>query len=153
MNKALPLRAWLNPRSRRTAPSTLRRALVISAIFGVLIYLGTQSGRDLMFGSTGFLQSSKGTGTGQPSRQTAKQPGEPADALRMANPLDAFPQKQVGRMLFTSSNSDICRRMLFDNRTGAVIEAGHTSCSPAASDAGDQVGQARAQTLLRSFRK
>jgi hypothetical protein len=153
MNIALPFSNRRHLPSRRLAPTTIRRALIISAFFGVLIYLGTQSGRDLLLGSAGFLQSSKGTGTGQSSKQSSKQSAEPVDGMRMVDPLDGFPQKQVGHMLFTSSNSDVCRRMLFDNRTGAVTEAGQTFCGPTASYAADQVGQARVQSLLRSFRK
>jgi hypothetical protein len=150
MNVALPLSGWLHLPWRRVAPAKIRRVLFVGAAFAILIYLGTQSGRDLLFGSTGVLQLSGATPR---AVRSPARPPESFEMLHMLDPSDDFPQSQVGHLLFTSYNSDMCRRLLFDNRTGALSAAGQIYCGQTPQQSSNQIGQARAQTLLKSFRK
>jgi hypothetical protein len=120
----------------------VRRALVVSAIFGVLIYLGAQPGRDLFFRSTGVLQL---PGSGPPLPH-------PAEKVRVFDPVERFTQTQVGHLLFSLNNSDMCRRVLFDNRTGAMQEAGQILCGQP-PEAVEQPGQERGNAMMRAFRR
>jgi hypothetical protein len=56
-------------------------------------------------------------------------------------------------MLFASYNSDVCRRALFDNRTGVSAEAGKIHRGQLPQQQGDQLGQERALAMLKAFRK
>jgi hypothetical protein len=79
-------------------------------------------------------------------------PGQ-ADVMRPLDPRSGFADARVGLMLFASYNSDVCRRALFDNRTGVSAEAGKIHCGQLPEQQGDQLGQERALAMLKAFRK
>jgi hypothetical protein len=141
MRVASPFSVPLELSWRRIA-AIAKRPLIVVAVFGILVYFGAQSGRDLFFRSIGSMQWS---GSG-PQR------GKPAEALREIDPVSRFTQTHVGHLLFSSRGSDMCRRVLFDNRTGATREAGVVVCGqPQDAPAADQ--QERGNAMMRAFRR
>jgi hypothetical protein len=141
MSIALPFSVWLNSPWRR-GTLTVKRAIVIGAVFGLLIYLGAQPGRDLLFRATGVVNLS-GSGT---------QPAKPAEARREIDPVSRFTQTRVGHLLFSIPDSEMCRRVLFDNRTGAMREAGVVVCGqPVETPPAEK--QERGNAMMRAFRR
>src|SRR5687768_8572108 len=120
MNFALPVgdptaRFW-----RRAATANIIRVFAMCTAFVVLLAAGASSGRDLADMLRAAMSRAAFFGAGTPAR--------PTDALRLADPVAQFPQTRVGHLLFASYNSDFCRRVLFDNRTGATSDAGRVLC-------------------------
>jgi hypothetical protein len=141
MRVASPFSVWLKSPWRRATPA-VKRTIVIGAVFGILIYLGAHPGRDLFFGATGIVKLS---GSG-------RQPAKPAEALREIDPVSRFTQTRVGHLLFSISNSDMCRRVLFDNRTGETWAGGQVPCGQA-PDAPVADQQERGNAMMRAFRR
>ena len=77
--------------------------------------------------------------------------GEVSLELRALDPAASFVQSRVGQLLFSSYDTDECRRVLFDNRSGTFTEAGTIYCGQIPE--ADRLGQERAQQMLKSFRK
>ena len=148
MNTALPLGSRkVRPRN---AVAQLRRSLALAAAFGLLVfYLVTMSGRELHWFSGGLQLSS---GLAQPTAK-AERLGPTTVTLRPLDPGAGFSQGQIGRLAFGSYNTDLCRHALFDNRTGALAEAGQAYCGVVPQLSSDHIGQERALNLLKSFRK
>ena len=111
MNVALPFgirSGWLK---LRVAPVGVRPALAMCVAFATMLVAGVQAGREF----TAFWRSG---GSHAPSA-----------ASTVLDPVAHFPQTRVGQLLFASYDDDACRRVLFDNRTGAMVEAGHIFCA------------------------
>ena len=77
--------------------------------------------------------------------------GDALEELRALDPATSFVRTRVGQLLFSSYDTDDCRRVLFDNRSGTFTEAGTVYCGPIPE--ADRMGQERAQQMLKSFRK
>ena len=117
----------------------------ICTAFVALLVTGFQHRRDL----AEMLRSAMArpafiTGAGQAGQ---------ADVLRPLDPRSGFADARIGLMLFASYNNDICRRSLFDNRTGVSAAAGHIHCGQLPEQQSDQIGQERALAMLKAFRK
>jgi hypothetical protein len=68
------------------------------------------------------------------------------------DPVKNFTKTGVGHVLFATTNSDNCRRTLFDNRTGATYEAGDILCGQTADQQID-VPSDRLQAFRKPTRK
>lgn len=132
---------------RRMAASHHVRVLAICAAFAAMLAAGVHSGRDFASLLSAALSRPAVLGSGAPSAASAT-----AAAPRVVDPVARFQETRIGHMLFSSYNSDICRRVFFDNNTGASFEAGQAECGYSAESA-EVVRQDRAQQVLRSFRK
>jgi pimeloyl-ACP methyl ester carboxylesterase len=121
---------------RRIAPTNARRVLVVSAVFAPLIALGAYQVQQ------------------QPAPPAAK-PASAASAAdtRPTDPVARFAETGIGQVLFWPHGSDTCRRVLFDNRTGASQEVGEVLCEPDKSDETVRAEINRLTTLRKSFKK
>jgi hypothetical protein len=118
---------------RRIAPTNARRVLVVSAVFAPLMALGAY--RVL-----------------QPAPPAAK-PAAPAADTRPTDPVARFAETGIGHVLFWPHGSDTCRRVLFNNRTGASQEVGEVLCEPDKSDETVRAEINRLTTLRKAFKK
>jgi len=151
MRAAVPFRESLQVFWRRDASTHLVCILAIGTLFAVAVYAGVNSSRywDELFRIV-MLRSEQGwSGT---NLKGTLRPGTD-EGLRLLNPRDSFAQARVGLLKFSTHNSDMCRRVRFDNRTGALADAGLTVCGGLADAPDDYVGQERALAMQRAFRK
>jgi hypothetical protein len=145
MNAALPFRRLIALLPGRKARAHGIRVTAICVGFAALLAAGLQHRRDLSeFFRSAMTRSALIGGTGAPGQ---------SDRLRPVDPRSSFVEARVGLMLFAAYNNDICRRVMFDNRTGVWSEAGHIHCGQPPEQASDQLGQERALMLLKAFRK
>ena len=108
----------------------MSRVLAICALFGLLILSGVYATGDY----TGLFQSISASGAGGlPGMNAAKPTGY--DELGPNDPAVRFADTGVGQLLISSTRSDNCRRLLFDNRTGAYYAAGEVFCGQKAAEA------------------
>jgi hypothetical protein len=128
------------------------RVLAICSAFAALLAVGFTSSRDLsaflraaVSGAASYIPPSPSPWPGKMGR------GEASEGLRTLDPATDFVHNRVGQLLFSSYDTDMCRRVLFDNRSGTFIEAGTIYCGPIPE--ADRIGQERAQQMLKSFRK
>ncbi len=134
--------------SRKAGGHGLRVAAIILS-FAVLLASGLHHRRDLgeMLASA-VSRLGTSAGKGQPWRgRTA-----PGEGLRPHDPRSGFVEARIGMLLFADPDSDMCRRMTFDNRTGAAVEAGIGHCGQAAERA-EQQSHDRANAMRKAFRK
>jgi hypothetical protein len=113
-------------------PPTATRVAAICAVFSVLILLGVYSGRDRF----AQLRPAEGSGAGSLADSAAdSKPGGPSGELNPGDPVMRFSDTRVGHLLVASPGTDYCRRMLFDNRTGAYYDGPEVFCGPRPDDA------------------
>jgi hypothetical protein len=137
-------------RHRHKAKAHVIRVLAIFSVFVGLLAVAAVSSRDW----SEFLQGAASRPFGQGNQAGVAGSGHgQGDSMRLLDPSTGFAQSRVGHMLFPSASSDTCKRMAFDNRTGASVEAGRVHCGLAPETQSDQIGQERAQQMLRAFRK
>ena len=129
--KAHPLKTLsLRQRLARWWPATTTRALTICSVFGTLLLASAYAAKEhtALFG---LLQAS---GAGGLFGQGTAVAGDKTVGLSLAGQLDPadptvrFKETGVGHLLFASSNSDGCKRLLFDNRTGLYYQAKDIDC-------------------------
>jgi len=145
MKFKLPL-CWL-ARMRR-AQSNRAHVLAISAAFAVLIAAGFYAAKD----PAGLFPSKADRGAnGIASMKAVGVIG--ASALGGDDPVRRFSETKVGQVVFSSARSDTCRRVLFDNRTGARLEAGEVSCGESIDRVVDAETPNRLQSLSKSFQR
>ncbi len=104
---------------QRTAISTV---VFLTVLFGGAYLMPTQVP---LFQ---WLASLKGNGSG--TLANASRPDLPTGGSNLPedDPVRNFVKTGVGHVLFTAMSSDVCRRSLFDNHTGATYEAGEVFC-------------------------
>jgi hypothetical protein len=145
MNVALPFVNFAALFPGRKARSHAVRVTALCTTFAALLATGFQHRRDLAeLLSSAMSRPAFIRGGGLPGQ---------ADVMRPLDPRSGFADARVGLMLFASYNSDVCRRALFDNRTGVSAEAGKIHCGQLPEQQGDQLGQERALAMLKAFRK
>jgi hypothetical protein len=131
MPQASPICRWAAAVWRHTAPTNAVRVLMLSVVFGSVIALGAHR-------------------VWQPA---AVQASAPAVAVS-ADPVVRFTETRVGHLLFAPVGSDNCRRVLFDNKTGALYEAGEMLCGqPQEQVANTATTSNRLQALRQTFQK
>jgi hypothetical protein len=115
-------------RLARWRPAHTSRVLAICCLFGLLILSGVYATREY----TGLFQSTL----------TISELGPDDPAVRFAD-------TGVGQLLISSTRSDNCRRLLFDNRTGSYHETNEVFC-------GHKPGQEspnRLEVVRKSFQR
>jgi len=128
--------------------------VAISAVFGALILTAAYAAKDprTLFR---FVQTSGGgnlSGGGGIASENAVRPGGFAE-LDAGDPTVRFSDTRVGHVLFASSRSDDCRRLLFDNRTGSFYEAKEIFCGQRLDQAGEVVSSDRLTGLRQFFQR
>jgi hypothetical protein len=127
--------------------------VAIFAVFGALILTAAYAANQRLT-SFRFVQTS-GDGNlsgGGVAGENAVRPVGFA-ALDPRDPTVRFSDTRVGHVLFASSRSDDCRRLLFDNRTGAFYEAKEIFCGERNDQAVEAVGADRVAVLRQFFRR
>jgi hypothetical protein len=76
-----------------------------------------------------------------------------ATALDPKDPALRFSETGMGQVLFTTANSDKCRRVLFDNRTGTSYWVRDVDCGRPAEQAVENVAPNRMLEVQKSFRR
>jgi hypothetical protein len=145
MKRKLPSRRWLRlPRLR----SNRSRALAISAAFAVVMSIGVFVAKE----PAGFSDW-KSTGHGKGAQVDSAPSVLGAGSLASNDPVLNFDKTKVGQVMISSAHSDNCRRVLFDNRTGARLEAGDVFCGQTPEQAGDAEPSKRMQALKKAFQR
>ena len=136
MSVALPVRTVSPAPWLRLAPANIMGILAVCLLFGALLMLGIY-----------HVQ--------QPARVTPGQLAGSGPLEASSDPVERFKETRIGHLLFSSRGSDECRRVLFDNHTGAQYEAGAIYCSQVprqvVADAATSVD--RMEALRKSFQK
>jgi hypothetical protein len=132
----------------RWRPAYTSRVLAICALFGLLILSGVYAARE----HTGLFQSFSALGRGSlPGINAARPTGY--DELGPNDPTVRFAATGVGQLLIASTRSDHCRRLLFDNRTGAYYAAGDVFCGHKADEAVAAESPTRIDVVRKSFQR
>jgi hypothetical protein len=76
-----------------------------------------------------------------------------AAALDPKDPALRFSETGMGQVLFTTANSDKCRRVLFDNKTGTSYWVRDVDCARPAEQAVEAVTSNRMLAVQKSFRR
>ena len=74
-------------------------------------------------------------------------------ALAVDDPVARFSATRVGHILHAPRMGDHCRRVLFDNRTGDLLESGAVTCGPVLTEASAVSGADRLQSLRKTFQR
>ena len=69
------------------------------------------------------------------------------------DPVKRFNETRVGQVLYATTWSDNCRRVLFDNNTGGRVEAGEIFCGQTAHQVTDAESSNRLHSLRKSFQR
>jgi hypothetical protein len=111
-------------RKRRRARANVARVGTICAAFGVLIGVGILFARDpaAFFGWNADAGAGGQPGAVKPVALVGGAELGPSDLTVR------FSKTGVGHVLFATSDSDQCRRILFDNRTGLSYQANDVFC-------------------------
>jgi hypothetical protein len=136
MSVALPIRAASPAPWLRLAPANAIGILAVCLLFGALLVLGIY-----------HVQQPASVAPGQVAGYGPLEGG--------ADPLVRFQETRIGQLLFASRGNDDCRRVLFDNRTGAQYEAGTIYCGQAPRQVVAEAASStdRMNALRKSFQK
>jgi hypothetical protein len=149
LKRALSLRR----RRARWWHGTSRGALAISVGFGALILTAAYSANERLT-LFGFVRVS-GAGNlsgGAIASENAVRPVGFAQ-LDPGDPTVRFSDTRVGHVLFASSQSDDCRRLLFDNRTGLSYEAKKIFCGQTLDQTVEVMRSDRLTGMQQFFRR
>jgi len=136
------------PFGRALAGKSLRHVAAISALFGLIIGGGTYLAHHtaiIALHTAGLSGSGAARGFGH-SNITG------SEVLSDKDPVKNFYQTGVGHVLFHSSNSESCRRTLFDNKGGTVQEVTDVSCGRSLQQAQHPRSE-RLEAIRRAFKK
>ena len=126
-----PIRRWAAVVWRHTAPTNAVRVLMLCVAFGSVIALGVHR-----------------------VWQRAPVPAVAPAVAVSTDPVVRFTETRVGHLLFAPVGSDNCRRVLFDNMTAALYEAGEILCGqPQAQVTNAVTTSNRLQALRQTFQK
>jgi hypothetical protein len=134
MNVALTIResSWM---IWRVATSTNTRIVMsLAVLFAIVLSAGLY--RQFRPGETG-VASGQGTLSGEGGG------GEkgPGGKNRSADPVDRFTETRIGHVLWYPALGDSCRRILFNNVTGATYDAEAVNCVPSEMNTTPYPGQ------------
>ena len=127
--------------------------MAISVVFGALILTAAYAANE-RFTRFRLAQTSGGgnlSGGGIASENAVRPVG--FAELDPGDPTVRFSDTRVGHVLFASSRSDDCRRLLFDNRTGLFYEAKEVFCGQRPDQPGEAVGSDRLTGLRQFFQR
>jgi len=140
-------------RQARWWAATSTRALAISVVFGTLILTAAYTANERL-AWVRFVQSFGGgslSGSGIASKNAARPVG--FAELDPGDPTVRFSDTRVGHVLFALAQTDNCRRVMFDNRTGAFYEAKEIFCGERPDQAVAVVSADRLAELRQFFRR
>ena len=143
----------LRRREVRRWSATSTCAVAISVVFGALILTAAYATNERLTGFR-FVQWSGGgnlSGGGIAGENAVRRVG--FAELDPGDPTVRFSDTRVGHVLFASSRSDGCRRLLFDNRTGSFYEAKEIFCGERLDQAAEVVGPDRLTGLRQFFQR
>jgi hypothetical protein len=141
-------------RQARWWRTTSTTALAISVVFGALILTAAYSANERLSLFRFVFQFSGGghrSGDGIASRDPVRLVG--FSELDPRDPAVRFSDTRIGHVLFAVSQSDNCRRALFDNRTGSLRETKEIFCGQRPDETGEVFGSDRLAGLRQSFRR
>jgi hypothetical protein len=127
--------------------------VTISVVFGALILAAAYAANERL-SPFHFVQSFGGgnrSGDGAASQDAVRLVG--FSELGPGDLAVRFSETRVGHVLFAVAQSDNCRRMLFDNRTGSFYEAKEIFCGQGSDQAVEVLGSDRLTGLRQSFRR
>ena len=84
------------------------------------------------------------------SQPAAVPPVQPIRAIAM-DPLGEFAKTRIGQVLYSPAVGDNCRRVIFDNRTGSLYEAGHVFCGQETTAEAQPTGANRILSMRDAF--
>jgi hypothetical protein len=116
---------------RAATSSNTRRAVTISLLLGaLLVFAGLQV------------------------REAANMQSGIANGLAMSDPARQFRENPMGQVLFSPYVGERCRRLLFDNRTGAFESADDVNCVQGGRDSETSTSSAqdRMNAMKKTFR-
>jgi len=127
--------------------------LAISLGFGALILAAVYGAHERLT-PFGFVRVSGGGNHsgGAIASENAVRPVGLAE-LDPGDPTVRFSDTRVGHVLFASSRSDDCRRLLFDNRTGLSYEAKKIFCGQRLDQPVDVMSSDRLTRMQQFFRQ
>lgn len=136
-------RAW-----RSIAPTNTRRVLLVCGVFALLPLIAIYYSREpnVAANMKGFAGAGGLPGQGE---------GKPGVSVEIEgnDPVARFAETQVGHILYAPYAGDFCRRVLFHNRTGALIEGLPTLCVTRVEESKLATGADRLMALRKSFQK
>ena len=129
---------------RRLTPANGLYLLAIHGLFAALIVMTILYTRQ----PTVVAISLDLSGAGPASGNGALTIGLAAD-----DPVTRFSATRVGHILHAQRMGDHCRRVLFDNRSGELLESGSVTCGPVLTEASPVSGADRLQSLRKTFQR
>jgi len=128
--------------------------VAISVVFGTLILAAAYAANErltpfrfVQWLNGGGNHSGHGIASQQPVRLVGFSELDPSDLVVR------FSETRVGHVLFAVSQSDNCRRALFDNRTGLFYETKAIFCGERPDQSGEVFGSDRMSGLRQAFRR
>ena len=147
MNIALSLGKPIRAR-RRFTPGHALHLLVIHGAFAALIVASIVYTRE----PPAVPQSVSLTGLGGVAGAGGAGPGF-AIGASADDPVVRFSQTRIGHILYAPYVGDHCRRVLFDNGSGALLEAGPRLCVRSAPEQASTSGADRLLSMRKTFQK
>ena len=140
MTTALSFGHWTSVLWRGVASTNTRCVLSIGMLFGALLAAGLYRHFE-------------------PLQHASITPAPPVAGIAAADPVARFQETRIGHVLYSPYTGDNCRRVFFDNRTGAFYEAGDIPCVQSAAETepagsgGPVQGADRMQAMRKHFQK
>jgi hypothetical protein len=135
------------PVCRVLARKSLRYVSAILALFGLIIGGGTYLANNTTISA---LHTAGLSGTGTWRGFSPNIAG--SEVLSNNDPVKNFYQTGVGHVLYYNSNSESCRRTLFDNKGGAARDVTDVSCGRSPQQAHHPSSE-RLEAIRRAFKK
>jgi hypothetical protein len=127
--------------------------LAICVVFGTLILTAVYAANERLTRFRFVPSSGEGhlPGGGTASENAVRLTG--LSELDPGDPAVRFSDTRVGHVLFALAQTDNCRRVLFDNRTGAFYEAEEIFCGQRLDQAVEVMSSDRLTELRQFFRR
>jgi hypothetical protein len=138
-----PFAAW-----RKVAPANALRVALLCAGFGALLVAAVSYVREPAAGP----QAAGFAGLGRIAGQGASGRGLAVD-VASDDPVARFSATRIGHILYSPYDGDYCRRVLFDNHTGALYENGNVICVQVVQQAEPLTGTDRLLALRKAFQR
>ena len=144
----MKIRALFKPVRRLLACKSVRHVAVVCAVFALVIGGGAYAARD----SVGLrnLLGLSASPVEAAAEVTRVENITGSGSMKDDDPVKNFTKTGIGHVLFSASNSDSCKRTLFDNKTGSYKEVADVNCG---RGSGDQLVDDKKSEQLQSMRK
>lgn len=142
MNVALQVSGWSRGLWRVATSTNTRIVVSLTIVFALVVGAG-------LYRQYNPGDANLAAGHGNMSGDGAGGQNGPGGKRRSLDPVDRFTETKVGHVLFFPVLGDSCRRMLFDNATGATYDAPSVNCVPSEMNTTAVPGQDVNQTKDR----